>query len=265
MRITRLFVAVIATLLVASCSSDDQVTSSSSTSGSPTSTIAGRGATVGQFGKPIERTDDAYKITLASVVDPGVCDTNGTANSPSDTGDRLLVATFVFGTSNIPLDSAYLAATDFYSVTDQTVRATPSIEGQYQCQGGSEGETATNEPLPNANILRTETFRVPINAQLLGYRDPDTRQAFEWDIAGIPAASSQDEPGASPPPETAQPTTATQPPQNPAPAPEPVVIPPAPTIAPDPDTCVEGTTRYSENSGITYTCRDGSWHEGPYN
>ena len=264
MRVTGLFVALIATLLVASCSAGDEAASSSTTSGSPTSTIAGRGATVGQIGKPVERTDRAYKVTLASVVDPGVCDTDGTASSPSDTGDRLLVASFVFETSDIPLDSAYLAPADFYSVTDQTVRATPSIEGQYQCAGGSEGQTATNAPLPNANILRTETFRVPINAQLLGYRDPDTRQAFEWDVAGIPAASSQ-EPAVSPPPEIAEPTTATQPPENPDPAPEPVVIPPATTVAPDPDSCVEGTTRYSENSGITYTCRDGSWHEGPYN
>jgi hypothetical protein len=264
MRITSLFVALIATLLVASCSSDDEAASSSSTSSSPTSTIAGRGATVGQIGKAVERTDGAYKITLVSVVDPGVCDTYDTARSPGDTGDRLLVATFDFETSDIPLDGAYLATMDFYSVTEQTVRATPNIEGRYQCEGGSEGQAATNNPLPNAHILRTETFSVPVKAQLLGYRDPDTRQAFEWDVTGIPTASSQ-EPAVPPPPVTAQPTTAPQPPENPDPAPEPVLIPPVTTTAPDPDSCVEGTTRYSENSGITYTCRDGSWHEGPYN
>ena len=27
---------------------------------------------------------------------------------------------------------------------------------------------------------------------------------------------------------------------------------------------VEGQTRYSEDSGITYTCADGQWYEGPY-
>ncbi len=264
MRIPGLSFALIATLLIASCSSDDGGSSSSPTSSSPTSTSAGRGATVGQIGKPVERTDGAYKITLVGAVDPGVCDSVGTAGPPSDAVDRLLVATFILETSDIPLDSAYLATPDFYTVTDQTVRATPSVEDQYQCAGGSEGRTATNDPLPNAQILRTETFRLPITAQLLGYRDPDTRQAFEWDITGIPAASSQ-ESAAPPPPETAQPTTATQPPENPDPAPEPVVIPPATTVAPDPDSCVEGTTRYHENSGITYTCRDGSWHEGPYN
>ncbi|WP_082977494.1 serine/threonine-protein kinase [Mycolicibacter heraklionensis] len=45
----------------------------------------------------------------------------------------------------------------------------------------------------------------------------------------------------------------------------PAVIPPATTAAPssDPESCVEGSTRYSEASGITYTCRNGSWHEGP--
>ncbi|PZU00034.1 MAG: hypothetical protein DI630_15585 [Gordonia sp. (in: high G+C Gram-positive bacteria)] len=264
MRLTGFVVALIATLLIASCSSDDESTSSSPTSTSPTSTTAGRGATVGQIGKPAQRVDGAYKITLISVVDPGVCDTENTARPPSDTGDRLLVATFVFETSNIPLDGAYLATTNFYSVTDQTVRATQNVEDQYQCGVNSEGQTATNNPLPNAQILRTGIFRVPVQAQLLGYRDPDTRQAFEWDITGIPTAPSQ-EPAVAPPPETAQPTTATPPPEEPDPAPEPVVIPPATTVAPDLDSCVEGTTRYHENSGITYTCRDGSWHEGPYN
>ena len=28
--------------------------------------------------------------------------------------------------------------------------------------------------------------------------------------------------------------------------------------------CTEGATRYSEDSGITYTCRSGDWYEGPY-
>lgn len=53
--------------------------------------------------------------------------------------------------------------------------------------------------------------------------------------------------------------------QNSAPAPGPVVNPPATTAVPDQDSCVEGATRYSEASGITYTCRDGSWRDGPYN
>jgi hypothetical protein len=264
MRFASLFVALVATVLVASCSTNDNATSSSQTSSSPTSTIAGRGATVGQIGKPVERNDGAYTITLKSVVDPGVCDTSGTTRSPSDSGDRLLVATFVLETSETPLDGAYLATTDFYSVTDQIVRATPSIDGQYQCAGGSEGGSAMIDPLPNAQILRTETFSVPINAQLLGYRDPDTRQAFEWDITGIPTAPSE-EPAVPPPPATEEPTTAPEPPADPTTAPEPVLIPPPTTVAPDPDSCVEGTTRYSPNSGITYTCRDGSWHEGPYN
>lgn len=53
--------------------------------------------------------------------------------------------------------------------------------------------------------------------------------------------------------------------QNSAPAPGRVVNPPEMTAAPDQDSCVNGTTRYSEDSGITYTCREGSWNEGPYN
>src|SRR4051794_23536572 len=114
MRIIRVLVALTATLLVAACSSDDEATSDT-----PTSTIAGRGATVGEIGKPVERTDGAYKITLVNVVDPGVCDTYGKAISPSDTGDRLLVANYLFETSDIPLKSAYLAPADFYTVTGQ--------------------------------------------------------------------------------------------------------------------------------------------------
>lgn len=45
----------------------------------------------------------------------------------------------------------------------------------------------------------------------------------------------------------------------------PVVTPPARTVAPssDPISCVEGATRYSQDSGITYTCRNGTWREGP--
>ena len=28
--------------------------------------------------------------------------------------------------------------------------------------------------------------------------------------------------------------------------------------------CVEGSTRYSPDSDLTYTCRSGQWYEGPY-
>ena len=53
--------------------------------------------------------------------------------------------------------------------------------------------------------------------------------------------------------------------QSQAPAQGTAVDPPATTASPDQDSCAEGTTRYSEDSGITYTCRNGSWREGPHN
>lgn len=53
--------------------------------------------------------------------------------------------------------------------------------------------------------------------------------------------------------------------ENSAPAPEPVVNSPETTATPERDSCVNGTTRYSQDSELTYTCRGGSWHEGPYN
>ncbi|KUI17408.1 hypothetical protein AU191_08865 [Mycolicibacterium acapulense] len=43
--------------------------------------------------------------------------------------------------------------------------------------------------------------------------------------------------------------------------------PPASTTAQSPPSetgCVEGSTKYSEASGITYTCENGTFHEGPY-
>lgn len=256
MRTPSLFVALAATFLIASCSSDSHTGSSSPTSGSSTSTIVGRGATVGEIGEPVERSDGAYKLTLVSGEFSGVCE--ATPESPGDTDNRTLVATFALETSNTPLKGEYLSPSDFYSVTGQTVQATPDIGGR--CESISEGRSATNDPLPNARILRTETLLVPIAAQRLGYRDPVTRQAFEWDITRIPAATPE-APATPPPPTTPEPTTAPRP----TPAPGPVWTPPTTSSAPNPDSCVEGSTRYSENSGITYTCRNGTWHEGPYN
>lgn len=265
MRIARLCIALIAALSVASCASGDEGVSSSSTLRSPTTTVDGRGATAARIGEPVERADGAYKITLEGVVDPGDCASSSTARSSSDTNDRLLVARFVFETSGIPLDGEFLATTDFYTVTEQTVRTTPNIDGKFQCENGIEGRAATNDPLPNARILRTETLLVPSEAQLLGYRDPDTREAFEWNIAGVPTAPSQAAPTVLPPPTTVPPTTAPQPPADATPTSGPVVTSPTTAVAPTSESCVEGTTRYSPNSGITYTCRNGSWREGPYN
>jgi hypothetical protein len=239
MRITTTVVAFVAMLLVASCSSNDQ-----SSSNPPTSKVAGRGATTGRIGEPIERMDGAYKITLESIVNPGFCDTYGAASSPIDTG--------------------------------QTVRAMPIIEGQYGCAGDTDGQTQADNPLSNTRSSHIKIFRVPVEANLLGYRDPYTRQAFEWDVTGIAPAPYRG-PEIAPIPSTDQlpiepqevevmvPPPATEQTYTPQPVPEPEVTPPADAITPDFDNCVEGTTMYSENAGITYTCRDGSFREGPYN
>ncbi|MBY6676512.1 hypothetical protein HQ314_06255 [Rhodococcus sp. BP-332] len=271
MRITTTVVAFVAMLLVASCSSNDQ-----SSSNPPTSKVAGRGATTGRIGEPIERMDGAYKITLESIVNPGICDTYGAASSPIDTGDELLVATFALETAAIPLTGTYLATADFYTVTGQTVRAMPIIEGQYGCAGDTDGQTQADNPLSNTRSSHIKIFRVPVEANLLGYRDPYTRQAFEWDVTGIAPAPYRG-PEIAPIPSTDQlpiepqevevmvPPPATEQTYTPQPVPEPEVTPPADAITPDFDNCVEGTTMYSENAGITYTCRDGSFREGPYN
>ena len=66
---------------------------------------------------------------------------------------------------------------------------TPNIGGEYECAGGAEGREELVEPLPNSSFVRTETFLVSLGAQVLGYRDPETRQAFEWDISQVPLAA----------------------------------------------------------------------------
>jgi hypothetical protein len=57
-------------------------------------------------------------------------------------------------------------------------------------------------------------------------------------------------PDAEPPPPS--PVTGTAPPS------------PAPGSSPAQTGCVEGSTKYSSDSGITYTCENGRFHEGPY-
>lgn len=167
-----------ALLLLAGCSSDEQPRPTPGTTSAAPSTGNPRGATIATLGEPVQRADGAYVITADNVIEPTGCDTYGEDRSPAETGSRLLLATFTFESRNTPLTGSYLMPTDFYSVTDGTVQPTPNIGGRYQCEDGAEGRAVLHQPLPNSRFVRTERFLVPLGAQFLGYRDPDTRQAF---------------------------------------------------------------------------------------
>lgn len=239
MRLRGLFAAPAVLLLLAGCSSGEDTTPGATET--TTSTQAGneRGATEASVGQPVQRADGAYTITADSFVEPTGCDTYGEDKSPADTGERLVLASFTFESHDVPLTRSYLMPMDFYSVTDGTVKPTPNIGGEYQCEGGAEGRPALNQPLPNSRFVRTETFLVPIGAQQLGYRDPETRQAFEWDITQVQPAA--------PPPATeapaATPTYEAEPTYTPE---QPAYTAPAPA---------------ETTSSLEYNCSDAAWRE----
>ncbi|MGX6508305.1 hypothetical protein [Rhodococcus sp. SJ-2] len=185
MRLRAAFALVPAALLLAACSSGSDPEPAPSEPAVTTPAQEGRGAAQASIGEPVQRADGGYTLTLTNVTERTDCDTYGEERSPADTGDKLIVAEFLFETSSAPLPSHYLMPLEFYSVTGNRVATVPNVGGEYSCSGGVSGRTDLKQPFSNSSYERVETFMVPVEAEWLGYRDPDTRQAFEWDISGV--------------------------------------------------------------------------------
>lgn len=182
----RYLTPVAAALLLTGCSSDDPAPTPEPTPGTPTSEAPStpRGATQAGVGEPVERADGAYTITLTDLTEPADCGTYGEDRDPADEGGKLVIATFEFETSDYPLPSQYLMPLEFYTVTGDRVASVPNIGGEYSCTDGVKGRQDLAQPFSNTSYERVETFMVPVDAEWLGYRDPDTRQVFEWSING---------------------------------------------------------------------------------
>lgn len=204
-RFAAILLAAGVALIVPACSGGGDDAAPSPVTGTSQTTVtvpAGntRGAVESAIGEPVQRADGSYTLTATSFTDPGLCDTYGVDRSPADTGDRLILARFTFQTGSTPLSGSYLNPMDFYSVTGDVVEATPNIGGEYDCEGDAEGRTETNRPLPNSTVSVSESFLIPTAAQFLGYRDPETGEAFEWTLTDIaPAAPVEPTPVYVPP------------------------------------------------------------------
>lgn len=246
MRLRAALALIPAALLLAACSSENEPTQAIDEPPASAPAETGRGATQARIGEPVQRADGAYTITLDDVTVRTDCSTYGEDRSPADTGDKLIVATFTFETSDIPLPSQYMMPLEFYTVTGNKVASVPNSGGEYSCRDGSSGREDLLQPFSNSSYERVETFLVPIEAEWLGHRDPDTRQAFEWDISEVasPVAAEEIEP-------TPASTTPAYTPEQTY-APTQTYVPTATYSAPAPQT----TT-----SSLEYNCSDISWRE----